>query len=220
MTTASIKDNHITVTGIAFFKANAPVIELGAYGEKRTPAFSANYLEKQDRLPAPAMDGKIKQATVVDIDTSKTSKSEFLANINVAGVFGVGEDSAWERTKDGYYKLLWLTIDLGPLKTAFNGAPKARANLASYGGDARAVSQVFIALEAREATRVASGTNFDLSIKAGVLSLNVKGGTNSSSGTEVTLKPGTCYAYLLAAPHWTKNKEEIEKFTDDQWSVS
>jgi hypothetical protein len=220
MTTAVIKDNHVTLAGIAFFKVNAPVIELGAHGEKRTPVFSGNYLEKQDRLPAPTLDNKITQVTVVEIDTSKTSKSEFFANINVAGVFGVGEDTAWEKAKDGHYKLVWLAIDLADLKRAFNDAPKARNSLASYGGDGRAVHQVLIAMEAHEATRVASGTNFDVSIKAGVLSLTVKGGSNSSSGTEVSLKPGTCYGYLLAKPHWNKDKSEVEKFTDDQWSVS
>jgi hypothetical protein len=106
------------------------------------------------------------------------------------------------------------------LATAFNSAPKARNNLASYGGDARAVSQIFIALQASEATRVASGTRFGLSIKAGVLNLNVTGGSNSAQGTDISLSPGTCYAYLLAKPHWNKGKTQIEKFTDDQWSVS
>ncbi len=220
MSTAVIKEQHIKVAGIKFFKGNAPVMEIGCYGEKRTPVLSANYLEKQDRLPAPKLDGRIKQATTVEIDTSKTSKSDFLANINVLGVFGVNSDTAWKRAKDGYYKLVWLTIDLADLKKAFNEAAQARNNLASYGGDARAVSQVFIALEAKEATRVASGTRFEVSLKAGILNVNVKGGSNSSSGTDVSLAPGTCYAYLLAKPDWNKGKTEIEKFTDDQWSVS
>lgn len=221
MSTAVIKGQHIKVAGIKFFKGNAPVMEIGGYGEKRTPLLSTNYLEKQDRLPAPKLDGRIKQATTIEIDTSTTSKSDFLANINVLGVFGVNSDeTAWSKAKDGYYKLVWLTIDLADLKKAFNEATQARNNLASYGNDARAVSQVFIALEAKEATRVASGTRFEVSLKVGVLNVNVKGGTNSSGGTDVSLAPGTCYAYLLAKPDWNKGKTEIEKFTDDQWGPS
>lgn len=220
MTTAVIKDAHIKVTNIKFFKANAPVIEIGSYGEKKTPILSANYLEKQDRLPAPKIDGKVQRATLVEIDTNKTTKSDFLANINVLGVFGVNSESAWKKAKNGNYKLVWWTIDYADLAKAFNSAPKARNNLASYGGDARAVCQVFIALEAKEAVRVASGTKLEVSIKAGIVNINVKGGTNSSGGTDVSLAPGTCYAYLLAKPHWNKGKTKIEKFTDDQWSVS
>ena len=220
MATAVIKENHIKVSGIKFFKGNAPVVEYGSYGELKKPLFSANYLEKQDRLPAPKMDGKIKQATTVEIDTKKTSKSDFLANVNVGGVFGVDSDTAWSKAKKGEYKLVWLTIDLADLKSAFNNAPKARNNLASYGNDARAANQVFIALEAEEAERVASGTRFDVSVKAGALNLNVQGGSNSSRGTDVSLAPGTCYAYLLAKPHWNKGKSQIEKFTDDQWGLS
>lgn len=220
MATAVIKDNHIVVTGVRYFKASAPTMEIGCYGEKRTPVMSANYLERQDRLPAPKIDGRIKRATVVDIDTEKTSKGDFLANINVFGVFGVNGDIAWERTREGEYKLVWLYIERTDLAAAFNDAPKARDNLARYGNDARAVDQVFIAMKAKEALRVQSGTSFDISLKTGKLNLNVKGGSNSSGGTDVSLAPGTCYAYLLAKPHWNKGKTVIEKFTDDQWSLS
>ena len=219
MTYAVIKENHIKVSGIKFFKGNAPVIEMGSYGKKKEPILATNYLEVQDRLPAPKMDGKIKQATVIEIDTNKTSKSDFLANINVLGVFGVNADAAWSKAKQGEYKLVWLTIGLNDLKKAFNSAPKARNNLASYGSKARVVSQLFIALEASEASKVASGTSFDISVKAGVLNLTAKGGTNGAGGTDVSIASGTCYAYLLANPEWNKGKTQIDMFKDDQWST-
>lgn len=218
MATAVIKDNHIKVSGIKFFRANAPVIEIGSYGKKKEPITAANYLEVQERLPAPKMDGKIKQATVVEIDTSKTTKNDFLANINALGVFGVSGGTAWTKAQQGHYKLIWLTMTLGKLKDAFNSAPKARNTLADMGGKGRAVHQVLIALEASEATKVDSGTSFDVSVKAGILNVNVKGGSNSSSGTDISIAPGTCFAYLLANPDWNKGKTKIDLFKDDQYS--
>lgn len=219
MTTATIKANHIKVSGIKFFRANAPVVEIGSYGKKKEPITAANYLEVQERLPAPKMDGKIKQATVIDIDTNKTTENDFLANINALGVFGVSGGTAWSKAKQGHYKLVWLTMTLGKLKDTFNGAPKARNALADLGGKGRAVHQVFIAMEASEATKVASATTFDVSIKAGILNLNAQGGSNSSGGTDVSLAPGTCFAYLLANPDWNKGKTKIDLFKDDQWSL-
>ena len=37
MATATIKDNHLNFNGVNYFRGHAEEIELGCYGEKRTP---------------------------------------------------------------------------------------------------------------------------------------------------------------------------------------
>ena len=47
MSLAVIKDNHITLAGSHFFTGNAPTVNIGSYGEKATPVFGQNKLDRK-----------------------------------------------------------------------------------------------------------------------------------------------------------------------------
>jgi hypothetical protein len=213
MSLATIHNNGLTFAGVGYFRGNAPSIRLADYGQKRSPAFSANYLEPQDGIPAAKL--KINQVTEVGIDFEKSSEADIKLNLNVAGLYKGGADAAYGALKSGTLKLIKLDMDLGDVKDAVNNSPAVLNNLASYGGDARVAHQVFLVLSSTEADSFKVGGTVSVS-KLGT-SLVLTAGTNGS--TKVELSSGTTYAYLLCKPDWNTGKTKVDIFTGDTWSI-
>lgn len=219
MANAKVKANHLHYNGKNYFRVGSEDVQLVSYGEKKSPITQGNYLEVQDRLPIPKI--KVRKATVVDIDFSKSTKADVLANVNVAGVFGASSGKAYESLKEGRLKLVKLIVENEDVESAINKSPKARNNLIDYGNDARVAHQIFVVLEATLAKKFAASKTFDVSVKAGVVNVSVNGGVGASGQTSVSLSKGSTFAYGLAKLDWDakqkKNKTKVTKVTDDQW---
>ena len=214
---AVIKENHMKYGGKRYFKPGGNMITIRTFGSKRTPTGQANYLEAHNEIPAPKLNGRLTNPTIVEIDTVKTSKGNFLANIsNFMGIFGLSGNAAWSKVSAGQYKFLHVGIQMGDLKEAYNQSPKSRNEFADISGKERAVCEVFIVLETSEAVKVANSANFGLEVSGGVLNLTASGGASGSRTTKVSISPGTVYAYMLAKPDWKNSKSEIKSFSDDQ----
>src|SRR3954447_2723673 len=52
MSDIKVTDSHLTFLGKSYFRGGAPEIEMGSYGEKKTPITKTNYLEVQGKVPA------------------------------------------------------------------------------------------------------------------------------------------------------------------------
>ena len=219
---AVVKDNHLSFNGKNYFRGGAEDVELGSYGEKKSPITQANYLEVQGKIPTAKL--KVKEAVEVSIDFDKTSEKEFLANINVAGVFKGSAETAYQDMKSQKLKLVKLQVNNKDIKDAANQSPKVIDDLIQYGKDARIAHQVFIVMEAESAKSFAASTSFDVSVNAGILKVTGEGRVGSSGQTTVTVSKWSIFAYGMVKLDWdanrAKNKTAIVKVTDDQWGLN
>lgn len=219
-----IKPNHFTYNGIAYFRANADSVRLGAYGEKRTPVTKANYLEVKDMVPAPKLNAI--KATVVDIDFKQSSAADITVDVSPAQLaFAGGSVSAARRAaSEGKLKLMKLHVLNNDMEDAINASPKVIDDLNDYGNDARVAHQIWVIMEAELADRVK--TNTSASVKATIegITVGLNGSTQSSRETELTIKPGATFGYLLGKFDWNasskKKRTKITDIDDDQWSFS
>lgn len=216
---AVIKDNHLKFNGKSYFKAGAESVELGSYGEKKSPLTKANYLEVQGHIPHDKL--KVRTATVVDIDFKNSSEKDFKAGV-VAGAVGGSLDTAWKRLDKGELKLVKFEVEPVDMKNAINDSPAARDNLDKYGNDARVCHQIFVVLEATVATKITNSTSLSAAGTNGALTVTAKATAKNEKDTVVTLSKGTTYAYLLVKIDWDKKdgKKVVEKLTDDQFSLN
>ena len=219
---AIVKDSHLSFNGRSYFRGGSEDIEIGCYGEKKSPITKTNYLEIQDRIPVPKL--KIREAAEIKIDFTKTSEKDLLANINVPLVFKGSVNTAYEDLREDRLKLVKLTINNEDLKDAANQSPKVVENLIEYGNDARLVDDVFVVLSAESAKSFAAGASFDVTASVEGVKITANGNGGSSGSTTVTVSKGMCLAYGLVKLDWDasmkKNKTEITKVTDDQWGLS
>jgi hypothetical protein len=220
-----VKDNHLNFGGVTYFRGHAEEVEIGSYGEKRTPITKMNYLEVKGRIPVKKID--VAKSTVVDIDFSQTSKSAFNTNV-FAIVQGVpvkfSGGTTFDKLKKGELKLVKFSVLNNDMEKAANNSPKALDKLIDYGNDARIAHQVFVVMEASLATKFDNNVTADLSVGAGALQATVNGSHSKSGETTVKINAGTGFAYLLLKLDWNakqkKNKTKIIDTDDDQWSFS
>lgn len=220
-----VKESHLTYGGIAYFRAHAEEIELGSIGEKRKPLAKQNYLEVKDRILIP--EDNIVEATVVDIDFSKSSKVALNASGSgvVSGVPAkAGVKASFERFKSGDLKLVKFSVSNRNIIKAANQSKDQLDQLIRWGRDARIAHQIFVVMEAKLANEFSRGV--DVNISAGVNGLEAKvgGGFSASGKTDVKISKDTCFAYLLLKIEWDEkkkaNRTKIVDLNDDQWGLS
>jgi hypothetical protein len=219
MAGAIVKNNHLHFNGKNYFRVGSEDVQLGSYGEKKSPITQGNYLEVQSKILGERL--KVREAIEVDIDTTKTSERELLANINVAAVFKGSAKTAYEDLKSQKLRLVKLEVDNEDMKFSANQSPNAIENLIEYGNEAHIAHQVFIVLDAEMAHSFTSSTSFDVSANAGVVKVTGQGRVGSSGQTTITLSEGSTFAYGMLKLDWDanmkRNKTKIVKATDDQW---
>jgi hypothetical protein len=216
---AVVKDSHLTYNGKKYFRGGSEDIELGSYGEKKSPITQTNYLEVQGRIPAEKL--KVREAVEISIDTSQTSQKEITTNINAAAVFKGSAGTAYQDFKSGKLKLIKLIIENGDIMSAANQSPKAIDNLSTYGNDARIAHQVFVVVDDETARSFSKGSSFEVSVNVGVVKVSVGANGGSSGSTSVSVSRGSIFAYGMVKLDWdahsARNKTKITKVTDDQW---
>lgn len=222
MANVVVAESHLTFGGLAYFRGNAEQVEIGSIGEKRTPLTKQNYLEVKDRLPADKLHAV--QATVVDIDFTKTSKAAF--NTQIAAVIeGVpvklNGDAAFEKMRAGQLKLVKFAVPSNHMKEVVNGVPARLKDLADWGNDARIAHQVFVVMDASLSTKFTNNVTATLSAGIKGLQAQVGGSGGTSGSTTVNLSRGTCFAYLLLKIQWNspKDRSRVVDLNDDQWGL-
>lgn len=221
MATANVKDNHLNYDGKNYFRGGAEDVELGSYGEKRTPLTKMNYLEVKGKVPVPNMAKAV--ATVADIDQSKFSKNDIKADVQaiIDGVkVKLKPEVAFQKLTNNELKLVKLTVLPNDMKTALNKSAGALSDLKNYGRDARVAHQIFVVMDAKLATNFTNNVTVDLSASKGPMEVKLGVGHSSGNNTTVQISPGTTFAYLLADVDWDDNKTKVVDMDDDQWSFS
>jgi hypothetical protein len=222
MSDIKVTGSHLTFLGKSYFRGGAPEVEIGSYGEKKTPITKTNYLEVQGQVPASRL--KIKECVTVDSDYAGTTEADLLANINLFGVFKGSSNTALKDMKEGKLKLIQLAVDNEDLESATNASPKVIQNLIGYGDDARIVDTLFVVVEASTAKSFEASNSLSLSANVGVVKVSADGGVSDTGSSSITLSKGSAFAYGLVKIQWDanqkKNKTKIVKLTDDQYSLS
>jgi hypothetical protein len=230
MTNVIVKENHLTYGGVAYFRGHAEEVEIGSIGEKRQPLTKQNYLEVKDRIPVDKINGV--KSTVVEIDATKLSKTDFMTK--VAAIVPIGGvpvpikfegDVAFAKLKSRELKLVKFSVMNNDMMKAANNSPQKLQYLIDWENDARIAHQVFIVMDAKLSTKFDNNVNVTLSMGVDKLVKATVGGGGSASGdTTVQMSPGSGFAYLLAKIDWDakqkKNKTKIIDLDDDQWSFS
>lgn len=223
MSLAVFKDNHVTLFGNKYFVANALAVSMGCHGDKATPIFGQNKLEPKGTIPAPKLQGKILTAPPISIDSTSSKSSDFMAavsaSLKVIGFNGTFHTVYNELVKQ-HLKFVELQVQENDMKRAANESPAALDDLRSYGAGARIAHRILVVMEASWATSFTSATTFDVTVNAGVLSIQAKGGASVTGKDMIRLEPGTCLAYLLLKLDWNKGKTQIETTHVDEWSFN
>lgn len=219
-----IKNTHFTYGGIANFRANAHLVTVGAYGEKKSPVTKPNYLFVQGVLPAPKLD-TIK-ATVVDIDFRQSNDSDITADVSPMQLeFAGGSVSAARRAaSEGKLKLVMLHMLPEKMAAAINDSPMVRDNLNDYGNDARVALQTWVIMEAALADRVKTNSSADVKATVKGITIGLNGSAQGSRETEIEIKPETTFGYVLGKFEWDANSKKkrtrIVRISPDTWSFS
>lgn len=223
MSNVVVKENHLTFSGVSYFRAHAEEVEIGSIGEVRRPLVRQNYLEVKDRILVP--EENIIEATVADIDFEKTSKTDLGigATAIVDGVpVKMDADATFEKLRKGELKLVKFSISNNAMRNAANKSPDQLKDLKRWGRKARIAHQVFIVIDASLASNFNRSGGAKISAGAEGLNANVNVGSSASGFTTVKLSKDTCFAYLLLKIEWEKKQSDpkILDLNDDQWGTS
>lgn len=225
MAMANVEDNRITLEGIKYFRGDASSTAPGHYGRKREKAFGMNYLQVENNLPAPKMDGKISSVGAFSITYERGSFLDLFGGAKIAvGPLEASGSATLEidRSHRGSLTLVKLVIQNGELEKAFNESPKAREDFASLKGKERAVNRVLVAFDASFADDFVSASSYSVQAKggrAGAAKIEITAHGGGYRNRTIDLSDGLVVGYLLAKPSWENNKSRIKAFNDDQWSL-
>src|SRR3954470_2151251 len=196
MSDIKVTDSHLTFLGKSYFRGGAPEIEMGSYGEKKTPITKTNYLEVQGKVPATKL--KIKESVTVDSSYVGTTEANLLANINAFDVFKGSSNTALKDLKEGKLKFIQLAVDNEDLEAGANDSPRVIQNLVNYGDNARIVDTLFVVIEASVAKSFEASKSFNLSVNASVAKVSADGGVGSSGSSSIMLSKGSAFAGRVA----------------------
>lgn len=185
--------------GQRYFRGKATDVALGSYGQKKTPIGSPNYLAIEKTIPAATLAKvPVKVTGPIAVDWSKVSKTDVDAGVNFLKKGGGKGSLTVDSAKSAKLVLVKFSIAEGDLKDLLNKyATDARTAMKNEGGDARIVSEVYVAMEAELASTVTTGGSVSASGTANGLEIEVKATTSSTTSTKVVLPPDTTFAYLL-----------------------
>ena len=214
-----ITKSKFVYNGFSYFRAKAENIDLGSYGQKKTPIGQPNYLAVEDEV-ARANLGRItvKFSPPYDIQWSKYSSSA--VNLGIKYINSAGGSASFSRNKaqSANLKLVKMFISEGPLKTLLNKhAGKARKAMASEGNDARIVSEVWIVVEAQMASAISTCGKVAGEGTVNGIKVTLSGSSCGTTKSSVTIPANTTFAYLMhKVKKWSKGKKQILNMEDDR----
>lgn len=226
-----IKDSHIRVNGIDYFRGGAENVVLGSYGEKKMPPLKINYLEVQGLLPLDTL--KVREATTLDIDVANQTTISRNLNSEVSGMINgvpvtasVDQAARIERWKKGELTLQKLVLDNASICKTLNENQKLARALKDLGRDVRIVQQVFVVVDAQLARGLTMAGSSAIKVELDIKDKNIKIKANrklqggSTETTSLVISKGTVFAYGLVKIDWASRSTRVKKVTDDQWGLN
>ncbi len=222
-----IKDNHITLNGVSYFRGHAEETRLGSIGEMRQSPLRMNYLDVKDQIPPKKI--KVIKSSIIAIDFSRLSKTDIgsavKAIIPIGGVpvpTALDVNTTFEMFKSGELKLVKFSVRNNDMIRACNGSPRKLENLINWGKDARVVLQILSIMDAKLASKFDNNVESNLSVgEDNTVKATVNVSHSKQGELTVTFSEGTTFAYLLGKFDWDanlrRNKTKIVDIDIDQW---
>lgn len=216
------KGNHIQVANINYFTTNAPGIELGCWGEKKSPLTAPNYLLVEGRVPAAKL--KVRKSLDMHIDSATLTEAGIGAGITVAGIGKLSASAAASKFKSNEMRLMLLEVLPADLAAAANDSPAVIDGFQRVGDDGRLVHKVLVALDAKSAEVFNKAGSVSASVDAGVFKVTAGGNPGSSGSTTVSFENCTVGYLLMKVTKWDANQKKNWKrmldWDDDRWSLN
>ncbi len=218
-TNTKLTKASLTYGTIRYFRGKSENVQLGSYGQKKTPVAQPAYLAVQSKVKGEYLTkSNVKIAPPITVDWAKESKTDVEADVRYLKVGGGKATFTHQAAKNAKLKLVKFYLDEGPLKKLLNNeADGARKFLADEGADARIVSEVWVVMEAELADQVSNAGTVSGNGSANGFDVEVKAGTQTTTTTKLTISPDTTFAYLLhRVKKWNdSSKSKIEDLEDD-----
>jgi hypothetical protein len=211
-TDATVREDHLRIDGVDYFRGHAGAVQLGAIGERRNPAGGHSHLAVQARLPRDKL--PIERVTRVDLQGVTVRGSDVAVDIAVAEVGSLGASTVARLLQDKTLCLLKLEAAPRGVIAAANACNGPRDVLSRAGKAGRLVHQVFVIVETATARDLTQATRWSLSGADDDCMLTGIGDDGRRS--VVLLAPGATFAYLLLRPTWLGKR--IADADCDLWS--
>jgi hypothetical protein len=219
---ASLYDNHINLEGFRYFVGHASDVVFGAYGQKKNSLIPGNppYLDVFEVLPAPKLAAVKLVTTLLDVEFADAKGINLLAKIKIPGLASGQVGVKVSDINSGTVKLLKVSpAGENELIKQINASPKIIDKLIEYGGKARVVESVLIAVEGVIYNNfVASGkSNGAVMVDGLIVKAEREADWENKSAIHVH---NMVIGYSLAEPQWSahqdKNKTRVDELRDDQ----
>jgi hypothetical protein len=218
---AKINENSIVIDGWRFFTKLASDVNFGAYGDKKSPLTGQNYLDVEGFLPEDKLAKVPLIVTEVEVSSIDEKGLNLFLKAKIPGLVKADIGIKLGDITGGKIKLLKISPKgEGTLRAQFNDSPRILNKLIDYGGSARVVQTVLIAMEHETFKKFDASVTSNGAVMIDGVMVGVERSANWKNETHVSVGPGTCIGYSLAEPQWDakqdKNKTKIEDLRDDE----
>ena len=216
-----IKGNYFKFNNYRYYRNNAEKIQLGSYGEKRTPLGGRHELIPHSRISSGNLDkyAHVHTAFSGPIDWTGYSSQNFNFGAGVQFIAAGGSvDFAHSASEmnSGHLELMELYIDEGPMENTLNHSGACLTFLDDEGSDGRVADVIWVVIDGDLASTVANSNSIGVSGTYDAIDLSVGGGGGGGSTVHIHLTPGQTFAYnLVKVSKWGKHHESVDDLKPD-----
>lgn len=193
MAMATFKDHFLKYSNRKYFTTGAEEITLGTYGRKRIPIAAANYLQKWKDLEIDS--AHIDNATVVDLDFSRSSEAKLKAHLKKKGLGEADAKGQFSRLQSGSLKVMKLSVSTGDMVDALNADKDVFDKLNDFRPLDRVCHEIFVVIEATLAEKIEASGSLSASGSKGDITVDGSVSGGGSSSNNLTISAGTTLAY-------------------------
>ena len=195
---AAVREDHLHLDGVDYFRGRAATVRLGDVGERRNPVGSQSHLAVQARLPRARL--AIERVARIDLQGVTVRGSDVAVDVTVAEVGSLGASTVARLLHDRTLCLLKVEAARRGVIDVANESARSLDALRRSGKAGRLVHQVIVVVETITARELTEATRWSLGGDDDSCVLTGFGGDGRRS--VVALAPGATLAYLLLTPTW------------------
>ena len=201
--TALVKKNYIRYNAYRYYKGRAQSIELGDWGDKKTPATRANYLDQKGSFA-----GLIKDVSISSFKLSQkeTNKINLVGSFSMA-IFGLDGDDFYQQAMAGTWEFVEIHLRNEARFLRELNRRRARLEILKHKDSYRIVDSIIVVMKAREVRKLRGGHTGAFKGGWNGMSLTVDSKTRAGRATTMEIDPNTVYAYGLKKLKWDATRK-------------
>ena len=207
--------------GRKYFRGKAENISFASFGQKKTPFLGIPYLAVENTVTRRNLDkmkSQIKISAPISIDWGRYTSADVNVGIKYLTVAGASAGFNHKVAKRAKLKLVKIYMHEGPLKTLLNNhAPGARKFMAAEGRRARIVSEVFVVMAAKLASKVSNcGSLSGYGTPDGSLMIELDTKVCNTNMSKIKIPADTTFAYgMHFVKEWNVKTRKVRDMEDD-----